>query len=67
MGTARSAPLPTLRLLRDHLNDDLDVVTLSAALIAAPPVELWPEVIRRVPVPPDVESILLAELERRQA
>ncbi len=52
--------------LRDHLNDDLDVVTLSGGLIAAPPVELWPDVIRRVPVPPDVETILLAELERRQ-
>ncbi len=53
--------------LRDHLNDDLDVVTLSGELIAAPPVELWPQVIRRAPVPPDVETILLAELERRQA
>ena len=28
--------------LRDHLNDDLDVVTLSGELIAAPPIELWP-------------------------
>ena len=36
--------------LRDHLNDDLDVVTLSAELIAAPPVDLWPDVIRRAPV-----------------
>jgi len=53
--------------LRDHLNDDLDIVTLSGGLIAAPPIELWPNVKRRVPVPADVEAILLAELERRQA
>ncbi len=53
--------------LRDHLNDDLDVVTLSGELIAAPPIELWPDVIRRVPVPPDVEAIVLAELERSNA
>lgn len=46
--------------LCDHLNDDLDVVTLSGELIAAPPIDLWPQVIRRVPVPPDVEAILLA-------
>jgi hypothetical protein len=53
--------------LRDHLNDDLDVVTLPDDLIAAPPIELWPDVIRRVPVPPDVEAILLAQLERRRS
>jgi hypothetical protein len=53
--------------LRDHLNDDLDVVTLSRALIAAPPVELWPQVVRRMPVPPDVETILLTPLEQQQA
>lgn len=52
--------------LHDHLNDDLDVVTLLSELIAAPPVELWPRVIRRVPVPADVETLLLAELERQQ-
>jgi hypothetical protein len=50
--------------LRDHLNDDLDVVTLPAGLLAAPPIELWPDVMRHVPVPPDVEALLLAELER---
>jgi len=49
--------------LRDHLNDDLDVVTLSAKLIAEPPIELWPGITRRVPVPADVEMILLAQLE----
>jgi hypothetical protein len=33
---------------RDHLNDDLHIVTLSQELIASPPVELWPKVIRRL-------------------
>ena len=49
---------------RDHLNDDLHIVTLSANLIAAPPVELWPRVVRRLPVPEDTEALLLAVLER---
>jgi hypothetical protein len=45
-----------------HLNDDLHVVTLAHALIVSPPVELWPEIRRRVPVPDDVENLLLAGL-----
>ena len=49
---------------RDHLNDDLDVVTLAAELIGAPPIELWPRVVRRLPVPEDTEALLLAVLER---
>jgi hypothetical protein len=49
--------------LRQHLNDDLHVVTLKANLIAAPPVELWPRVIRRVALPADTEALLVAELE----
>ena len=48
---------------RQHLNDDLHVVTLKPELIRAPPIDLWPKVIRRVAVPGDVEEILLAELE----
>jgi predicted nucleotidyltransferase len=48
----------------DHLNDDLHIVTLSQELISSPPVDLWPKVVRRVTVPPDVESILLTKLER---
>ena len=47
-----------------HLNDDLQVVTLANELIAAPPVTLWPNVVRRVTLPPDVEELLLTELER---
>jgi hypothetical protein len=50
--------------LRAHLNDDLHVVTLSKDLIASPPVELWPKVVRRLTVPADVEETLLTKLER---
>lgn len=48
---------------RQHLNDDLHVVTLGPQLIAAPPIDLWPCVIRRVVVPADTEALLVAELE----
>jgi hypothetical protein len=51
---------------RDHLNDDLHIVTLSQELLASPPVDLWPSVIRRCSVPADVEHVLLTELERDQ-
>jgi len=49
---------------RNHLNDDLHVITLSHELIAAPPLQLWPKVIRRLTVPADVEALLLADLEQ---
>ena len=42
-----------------HLADDLDLVTLDAALIANPPLELFPGAVARVPVPDDVRRILL--------
>ena len=51
---------------REHLNDDLHVVTLSEELIAAPPVTLWPKVVRSNAAPPDVEALLLSELERER-
>lgn len=51
---------------RDHLNDDLHIVTLSQELISSAPVDLWPKVVRRVTVPPDIESILLTKLERER-
>jgi hypothetical protein len=41
----------------------MHVVTLSNELLAAPPIELWPNIVRRVMVPHDVEAILLIELE----
>jgi hypothetical protein len=47
---------------RPHLRDDLDVVTLSAELIAVPPVVLYPVVAVNVPVPSDVTTLLLAPL-----
>jgi hypothetical protein len=47
---------------RQHLNDDLQIVTLSPSLISAPPIDLWPRIIRRGTVPADIEA-LLAELE----
>jgi hypothetical protein len=47
--------------VREHLNDDLDIVTLSHELITAPPADLWPNVVRRVALPSDVEAFL-AEL-----
>jgi hypothetical protein len=51
---------------RDHLNDDLHIVTLSQELIASPPVELWPKVIRRLSVPANVEEALLNKLDQNQ-
>ncbi len=48
----------------DYLNNDLHVVTLSRETIASPPVELWPQIHRRVPVPADVEELLLSELAK---
>jgi hypothetical protein len=50
--------------LRQHLQDDFDVVTLSKELIEAPPVDLWPVVVRRVALPLDVETLLLAALDK---
>jgi hypothetical protein len=41
------------------LHDDLDAVTLDSALIESPPLELWPEVVRRVNLPEDVEEPLV--------
>jgi hypothetical protein len=49
---------------REHLNDDLQIVTLSQELIVAPPITLWPNVVRRVNVPADVEALLLTKLDR---
>jgi hypothetical protein len=41
-------------------------VTLSKDLLASPPIELWPKVVRNLTVPVDVEEILLTTLERDQ-
>jgi hypothetical protein len=52
---------------RQNLNDDLHVITLAPALIAAPPIDLWPSVVRRVVVPMDTEALVLAELEKERS
>jgi hypothetical protein len=41
-------------------------VTLGPQLIAAPPIDLWPRVVRRVPVPADTEAQLVSELEEER-
>jgi len=43
---------------RPYLHDDLATVRLDDALVAAPPVELWPVIKRRVKLPGDVERFL---------
>ncbi|MDB5501923.1 MAG: hypothetical protein JWR89_1825 [Tardiphaga sp.] len=45
---------------RSHLNDDLHVVALSPELVAAPPLELWPNIVARNVLPRAVETILLS-------
>jgi hypothetical protein len=44
---------------RVFLHDDLDAVTLDASLIKAPPLELWPKIVRRAELPSDVERRLV--------
>ena len=48
---------------RPFLHDDLDAVTLDPILIKEPPLELWPNVVRRVQLPSDVEAQLVRPLE----
>jgi predicted nucleotidyltransferase len=50
---------------REFLHDDLQVVALSADLVRAPPLELWPELIRRVELPADVEELVIGSAGRR--
>jgi predicted nucleotidyltransferase len=45
---------------RAYLHDDLDALTLTRSVIAAPPVTLWPVIERRGQLPPDVEEIVAA-------
>ena len=47
---------------REHLNDDLNVVTLATEIVRHPPTDLWPEIVPRMELPKDVEEILLAPL-----
>jgi predicted nucleotidyltransferase len=41
---------------RPYLHDDLHDVTVPVTLIAAPPLELWPAVIIRATLPPDIAA-----------
>jgi len=43
---------------RPHLHDDLDAMTLSRTIVAAPPVTLWPAIERRGQLPPDLEEVV---------
>jgi hypothetical protein len=51
---------------RPYLHDDLESITLAEALMAEPPIELWPEFRARVPVPEDVERLLLRPFQHAQ-
>lgn len=52
---------------RPFLHDDLDAVMLDPASIKAPPLELWPKVVRRGLFPSDVEAQLIRPLETHRA
>ena len=52
---------------REFLHDDRKVVSLDSKLVSAPPMDLWPQVKRRVEVPGDVDSVLLCPLEKEGA
>ena len=44
---------------RHYLHDDLKDIKLAPSVLAAPPLELWPQVVARVPIPRDIEQGLL--------
>ena len=52
---------------RLYLHDDLSTIRLPSSLIAAPLIELWPQILTRATVPPDVETILLTPLRQAQS
>ncbi len=47
---------------RQYLHDDLKVIRLAESVVAAPPIELWPQVVARLPLPEDVEQGLIAPM-----
>lgn len=49
---------------RLYLHDDWEAIRLDETLVAAPPIELWPEIVARVPVPGDIEQELIAPLSK---
>lgn len=52
---------------RPYLHDDLQTVRLPDSIIGNPPIALWPELVPNVPVPPDVERVLLRQLQKHSA
>lgn len=52
--------------IRPYLHDDFDAIVLKPALIAHPPIVLWPQVRTAVTPPADVERLLLAPLRTAQ-
>jgi hypothetical protein len=48
---------------QQHLNDDLQIVTLSPTLVSAPPIDLWPRIVARCAVPTDTHALLVAKLD----
>jgi predicted nucleotidyltransferase len=51
---------------RPYLHDDLETISLDETLILASPIELWPQIVARVPVPHDVQQELLLPLREKQ-
>ncbi len=47
---------------RHYLHDDLKAIKLAPSVLAASPLELWPQVIARVPIPQDIKQGLLIPL-----
>jgi len=45
------------------LCDDFHVIRLDDELVAAPPLEFWPQIVVRVDLPSDIRKILLMESE----
>jgi len=52
---------------RHFLHDDLRTVRLPKSLVISPPVEVWPRVVIRVPIPPDLAPLLDARTALRGA
>ena len=44
---------------RHYLHDNLKGIKLAPSVLAAPPLELWPQVVARVAIPQDIEQDLL--------
>jgi predicted nucleotidyltransferase len=47
---------------REYLYDDLQNFLLKPAVIDAPPLELWPEIVARTEIPDDVREVLVVPL-----